>query len=471
MIMKSLAGIALLMSAATAVADDFPMLGGRPDRNMVSPETNLAVSWNSESGMNILWSADLGTDTYGSPAVAGGRVLIGTNNGTPRDPSVRGDRGILMCFSVSDGAFLWQAVHEKLGGGTTQDWPEIGICSTPCIDGDRVFYVSNRAELVCCDAEGFLDGENDGPFTGETLRGKRDADFIWILDMRKELGILPLNASASSPLVRDGRVFVLTGNGADEKTHTVKQPDAPSFISVERATGKLVWKDNSPGDRILAGQWGSPAYGTVAGRPQVVFPGGDGRLYAFDPATGKRLWSFNCKGHEKEPTDSYLVATPAFFEHRVFAALGADPEAGGGPGCLWAIDARGNGDLTEAGGIWNLASPDIGGSISTVAVRDGLVYATEVDGYLNCIDLQTGKRVWRHDFLATVWGSPLVADAKVYVSNEDGEVVVLKEGREKAVLATNRLPGILHGSVVAADGVLFLAAQSRLLAVRKEDPK
>jgi len=112
-----------------------------------------------------------------------------------------------------------------------------------------------------------------------------------------------------------------------------------------------------------------------------------------------------------------------------------------------------------------VAGADFGCSISNVAVHDGLVYADEMGGFTGCVELETGKRVWRHDLLATVWGSPLVADGKVYVRTEDGNVVVFQAGREKKILATNSLPGLLNGTVVAANGTLFLSGQSKLYAV------
>jgi outer membrane protein assembly factor BamB len=462
-----------LLSAGDPVparADDWPMLGGRPDRNMVSPEKNLPATWKEADKKQLKWVAKLGTQTYGNPVVSEGRVFIGTNNGQPRNPAIQGDRGVLMCFSAPDGTFLWQAVHEKLSTGNAEDWVEIGICSTPCVAGDRVYYVSNRAELVCADAEGFADGENDGPFTSESATGAHDADFVWLLDMRKELGISPYQASASSPLVVGDLVFVVTGQGVGDQTHVVKNPEAPSFIAVDRRTGKIAWQDSSPGERILEGQWGSPAYGVVEGRPQVAFPGGDGWLYAFRPATGELLWKFNCKAHEKikngrPETRNQLLATPVYSGSRVLIAVGPNPEAGGTPGALRAIDARKRGDVTGSAELWRTPPKAFGGSISTVAVHEGLVYAIELDGFVDCFELDTGKRVWRHDLLATVWGSPLVADGKVYVRNEDGDVVVLEAGREKKVLATNTLPGLSHGTVVAAGGVLYIAGDKQLYAV------
>lgn len=429
--------LVLLLLTACAGPDDWPMWGGRPDRNMVSAEKNLPETFGEK---NVRWAATMGDQCFSNPVVAGGRVFIGTNNGKPRDPNVKGDRGVLMCFNAADGKFLWQAVHEKLPTGDDEDWRSIGICSTPAVAGDRVYYVSNRAELVCLEA----------------ATGKR----VWLLDMREELGVTPYQASASSPLVADGRVFVVTGHGISGEAHKVKNPASPSFVAVDAATGKVLWQDSSPGERIHNGQWGSPALGD--GR--VYFPGGDGVLYAFNPADGKLLWKLDCLAHEAKRSGDHLVATPVYVDGKVLIATGNNPEDGDGAGCLRAIDARSGKEL------WKLAGKEYGRSIANVAVHEGLVYAVELGGWVGCVEFETGKRLWRHDLLSTVWGSPVVADGRVYVRTGDGDVVVLATEREAKVLATNTLPGLSHGTVTAAGGVVYIAGDSKLYCVAKENP-
>jgi outer membrane protein assembly factor BamB len=442
----------LLLVAIPAHADDWPMLGGRPDRNLVSPEKALPVTFEADKQQkNIKWTANLGHVTYGTPVVSGGRVFVGTNNDQPRDPALKGDKGVLMCFSEADGKFLWQAVHDKLPNPEWYDFTSIGVCSTPCVVGDQLFYVSNRAELIC--------------------RAVQDGKPIWLLDMIKDLGITPCQGVASSPLVVADLVFVVTGQGRHFKKNIVENPKAPSFIAVHRTTGKVVWQDSSPGAKIFAGQWGSPSYAVVDGRAQVVFPGGDGWVYSFDPPTGKLLWKFNCNVHQKYDAEGnpenpdQLLAAPVFAGHRVLIATGIDTDQNG-PGCLRAIDARKSGDVTATAELWRLANEDFATSIATVAVHDGLVYTTEIAGFVNCIELETGKRVWKHDALSTTWGSPLLADGKLYVRTGDEEVLVLQAGREKKLLAKNGgLPSVGNGSVVAANGVLYFAGSKKLYAV------
>src|SRR4029453_16898382 len=208
------------------------------------------------------------------------------------------DRGVLMAFDAADGKLLWQAAYPKLSAGRVNDWPLQGVCSTPTVVGDRLYYVSNRAELVALDTEGFLDGENDGPFTGETDKTDIDADIVWTYDMIGELDVFPHNLAASSPLVVGDLVFVTTGNGVDEGHINIPSPAAPSFIAVNKNTGKLVWEDKSPGEKILHGQWSSPSVGKIGDTVQVIIGQGDGWVRGFEAKTGKKLWEFDLNPKE-----------------------------------------------------------------------------------------------------------------------------------------------------------------------------
>ena len=326
------------------------MWGGTPQRNMASSMTNLPSSWDVAAMTNIKWKAALGDQSYGNPVVAGGKVFVGTNNQNPRNPAITGDKGVLMCFSEADGKFLWQAVTDKLASGEVNDWPEVGVCSSPAVEGNRLYYVTNRGELVCLDTEGFMDGKNDGPYQDEVHKGPTDADIVWKLDMMKELGVFQHNMASSSPIVWGNLVFLETSNGRDASHENIPAPEAPSFIAVDKNTGKVVWQDNSPGDRILHGQWSSPALGEVDGVMQVFFPGGDGWLYGFNALTGQRLWKFdlNPKDAVWPKTRNDAIAAPVFHGGRVYIATGHDPEQGEGVGHLYSIDPRGkSGDITE----------------------------------------------------------------------------------------------------------------------------
>ena len=451
--------------AAPATPQDWPMWGGTSSRNMSSPMTGLPATWDLKTGANIKWKAELGSTSYGNPVVSDGKVFVGTNNANPRNPRITEDKGVLMCFRESDGAFLWQALTDKLEAGKEQDWPEQGIGSSPAVVGKRLYYVTNRAELVALDTEGFADGVNQGPFVDEPAKGPQDADIVWKLDMMKDLGVVPHNLANSSPVVWEDLVFVETSNGRDDEKGTLPAPRAPSFLAVNRLTGKVVWQDSSPGDRILNGQWSSPALGEANGVMQAVFPGGDGWLYAFNARTGAPLWKFdlNPKDAVWPKTRNFGLATPVFHGGRVYMADGQDPESCEGVGHMYCIDASKSGDITESGRVWHYDK--IRRSISTAAIANGLLYIADFSGFLHCLDAATGAPYWTFDMLAAVWGSPLVADGKVYLGDEDGDVIVLEAGKTMKKLAEPNLGSAVYGTAVPANGVLYLMNRSQLIAI------
>jgi outer membrane protein assembly factor BamB len=456
-----LAGIASLPLAS----QDWPMWGGTAQRNMTSAMKNLPEFWDVKSGKNIKWKVQIGLTSYGNPVVAGGKIFLGTNNENPKNPEITGDRGVLMCFRESDGKFLWQAVTDKLDSGWENDFPEQGVCSSPAVEGNRLYYVSNRGELICLDTEGFMDGKNDGPFREEVHKGTSDADIIWKLDMGNQLGVFQLFMANSSPVIWENLVFVETSNGRDSNNEKVPAPNAPSFIAVNKDTGKVVWQDNSPGNGILHGQWASSALGLVDGVQQAFFPGGDGWIYGFNARTGEKLWKFdlNPKDAVWPKTRNYGVSTPVFIDGKVFMSAGQDPDSGIGVGHSYCIDPAHRGDITESGRVWQY--DDIGRSISTAAVADGLVYISDLKGVLHCLDAGTGKPYWTYDMLAPVWGSPLAADGKVYLGDQDGDVTVFKAGKEMKKISEIDMGDSVYSTPVPANGVLYIMTRSELYAI------
>lgn len=467
---------AVILAATQSPPDktgDGPMGGGSPDRNMVSDETGIPAAWDLKTKKNIKWIAPLGTTTYGNPVVARGKIFVATNNGGELRPGIKGDKGVLVCLEESTGKLLWQATHDKLPSGAANDWPEQGIASTPWVSGDRLYYVSNQCQLVCADVDGFLDGENDGPFKDEKYKDKQDADIVWVLDMFNELKVFPHNLANCSPVGSGNLVFVSTSNGMDEGHVKLPSPDAPDLIAVNIKTGKIQWTRGDPGANVLHGQWSSPALGMVRGKPQLIFGGGDGWCYAYEPDTGKRIWKFNLNPQGAKwvqggrGTKNSIISTPVLFDDKVFLAVGQDPEHGDGPGHLYAIDATKRGDVTETGRVWHVGGDDFRRSLSTVAIADGLLYAADLSGFLYCLDVKTGKRHWRHDTFASVWGSPFVVDGKVLLGTTDGEVVILQHGKELKELGVGDMLSTVYTTPVVASGVLYIATNRQLVAIKK----
>ena len=456
----------LALAASDPEGGDWPMWGGTPDRNMVSTMKGLPTTWDVKAKKNVKWVAQLGSQAYGNPVVAGGMVFVGTNNEAMRDPAVKGDKGVLMAFRESDGEFMWQSVHDKLAAGRANDWPFQGVCSSPLVENGVVYYVSNRGELMAVDAQGFRDnGENDGPVTDEKQTRETDADILWRYDMMEELGVQQHNMANSSPVAYENLIFVSTSNGQDESHVNVPAPKAPAIIAVDKTTGKLVWEDNPVGEKILHGQWSSPAVGRIGGVVQVVIGQGDGYVRGYEAATGKRLWEFdlNPKDSVWPKTRNEVISTPVIHENVVFIANGQDPEHGEGVGHLYAIDATKRGDITKTGQIWHYG--DIRRSISTGAIYNGILFYSDFSGFLHAVDTKTGKPLWKHDMFAAIWGSPMVIDGKVYLGDEDGDITILAADRTMKVIAENNMGSSVYSTPIPANGALFIVNRNELYAI------
>lgn len=493
----------LLLALCPALhANDWPMWGGTATRNMVADAKNLPYEINPgtidpetetidlSEAKNVLWTAKLGSQTYGNPVVGSGKVLVGTNNESPRDPSQKGDRGNLMCFDEKTGSFLWQLIVPKLGAGKVSDWEFVGLCSSPAIEGDKAYLITNRAEIMCLDLNGMANG-NDGPFKDEAKYmtadaaspitiGNQHADIIWSFDMREELGTFPHNVSSCSPLVHNGVVYTATSNGMDWSHTNIPAPLAPALVAVDAKTGKLAGEEMSGvTERVLHASWSSPTLAKVNNKEILLWGGGDGYAYGFDPKPVhnkeeeldvlKELWKVDCNPPEYREKDgqpikyatyrgpSEVIGTFVVEDGLSYVVIGQDPEHGDGVGVLNCIDP------TTGKIVWSFK--DIGRSISTPSVKDGLVYIAEYDGDLHCLDAKTGEHHWVHETQSRIWGSTIVADGKVFLPTEDGDLHILATGPEKKVLSTVNFGAPIYSSPIIANDVLYVATMTHLYAI------
>jgi outer membrane protein assembly factor BamB len=472
--------------AGTPPTGDHVMWGGTPFRNMVSGEKNPPTEWDVQTGKNIKWSQVLGSKSYAGPTVADGKVYVGTNNAAKRDPKYvtpegnEIDGGVLMCFDEKDGHL-----------------PGEGLCSTPYAEKDRIWYCSNRCEVICLDVSASEPRE------------------VWKLDMMKELGVFPHNMTASAPVAYGDYIYVETGNGVDDTHKNVVAPQAPGIVCVNKNTGKVVWTNNSAGPNVLHGQWSSAAIAVVKGRPLVIAPLGDAWVYAFDARDGTIVWKF-----DTNPKDSLyipggdggrneVIATPVIFNNRMYIANGQDPEHGTGRAHLWCVDITKAGDVSpelpadpnaakpkpgdelvgnaaavaasrkgkpnpNSGVIWEFGPGEKGTpetdrmhrTISSVAVADGLCFAADFSGFLHCLDANTGKQYWGEDLESYVWGSPYLCDGKVYIGNEDGDVRIFAASKEKKAIASHNMGMAVYGTPVMSHGTMYILGLNRLFAIQ-----
>lgn len=526
---------------------DWPQLGGSSLRNN-TPETaplppswkvgkfdRRSGAWDRSTSENIRWVANLGSQTYGNPVIAGDKVFVGTNNGSGyinRFPAET-DLGCLLAFDRSTGDFLWQHSSEKLDSGRVHDWPLQGICSTPLVEANRLWFVTSRGEVRCLDAEGFRDGKDDGlKQSAEIAENPKEADMIWVYDMMAQLGVSQRNMAASSVTAFGNLLFLQTGNGTGESGEELPAPEAPSFICLDKNTGELVWADNSPGKNILHGQWSSPAIDVIDGVPQAVFAGGDGYIYSFQADRGVEgkptlLWKFDCNPKTSTWTlagdgdRNYIIGTPVIHNQLIYVAVGQDPELGEGEGCLWCIKGSLRGDVSpelamrldgdkrvpiphkipqavdtsqnevaianpNSAAVWKYTGFDLDGdgkvgfeetmhrTLGTVVIAADLLYVIDLAGILHCVDIADwadgnpgrAKAHYTADLLAQSWSSPLVADGRVFIADEDGDIAVFSLGTDANVpIDEINLGTSLYTSPVAAGDTLYITGRDKLFAI------
>ena len=566
---------------AAPQGEDWPTWGRDSTRNMVGNASNLPVEVNPgemndeteeidlSTAKNIRWVIKLGSQSYGNVSVGNGKVFAGTNNESPRDKRNVADRGNLFCIDEKTGKLIWQLIAPKLGARKVSDWEYVGMCSSPAIEEDRLWVITNRGEVVRLDINGMANG-NDGfqdewkyagagyagiaeartlTHEGETRMlagpaatifegltktiealpaqikaaaneeekgekgallkasiGRRKgiwresapktdmfyADILWVFDMRDAddgVGVFPHNVSSCSPLVHGDILYTATSNGVDWSHTNIPGEFIPGLIALDKNTGKLIGEEISGvSERVLHASWSSPAIGKVNGKDMLVWGGGDGFAYGFEPKPVmdedegipilKELWRYdaNPPHYRHKPNGdpikyatykgpNEIIGTTVINKGYVYALSGQDPEHGDGVGMLSCIDPSKKGNISGKA-VWTYDK--IGRSISTPSITDdGLVIAAEYDGDVHCVDAKTGKAYWVHETGSRIWASTLVADGKVYLGTEDGEVVILAATKEKKLLGTIALHAPIYSSAIVANNTIYVGTQTHLYAIGK----
>ena len=463
----------VLASTAPGWAADQPQWGQAWSRNMTSEERGLPDSFDPPTGKNVLWTAELGTETHGTPIIAGGRVYIGTNNGHPRDPAEEGDRGVLMCFDEHTGRFLWQVVYPKRVEDIYFDWPQSGICSPVTVEQDRVYFVNNRGVVICLDV---ADKTNS-----------TSPRVVWQFDLTAGAGIWSHDAAHSSILIHGDYLYLNSGTGVDNTHRKIRTPDAPSLVVLEKLTGRLIARDTERiAPNIFHSTWAAPSMATVQGQLRIFFAAGNGIVYGFDslksgtaptaaPVPLRCVWRFDFDPgapktnvhrftSNRRESPSNFFGMPVIQNDRLYVAGGGDIWWGKNEAWLKCLDATGSGDVTTNALRWSY--PLQKHVMATPAVHDGLAFIGDCGRTFHCVDAETGKACWTNELSGEAWASPLAADGKVYQGTRNGTFYIFAARREKQVLATIDLGRPISSTPTAANGVLYVTTMNRLYALR-----
>ncbi len=506
-------------------ASDWPMLGRDRTHNAVSFEANAPISWQVERqqngktvrpAQNVKWTADLGPQTYGEIVVSDGLVWIGT----VEHRAGKDGGGALVCLREEDGKELFRYVAPRRKEGRVLDWPYSSIANAPLIEGDRLWFTTNRWDVVCLDI---------GPLLASQDKPNRtpadDPVLVWKINMLDDLGIFARGTVMAichtcSVASYGDRLYVITGNGVDEADQ-MPSPDAPSLLCLDKHTGKVLWSDNSPGENILYGQWSSPLVAEIGKYVQVIVPQGDSWIRSFEALSGELLWEFDMNFKEAKwvrggrRNRNIVLAAPVLYKGRIYIASGQHPIDGESEGRLVCLDPTMSGDISSelavngdgnklphrrlqavdpeqgeraipnpnSGLKWEFTKSkpipgedeglsEMHGSVSNVTIANDILIACDFYGAVHCLNVQSGKRYWSYDALSQLYASPLVVDDKIYVPNEDGDVMVFRLSGDPEIAMHDGEPvavcyvgSSVYSSPIFANGTLYVGTRKELIAI------
>jgi outer membrane protein assembly factor BamB len=406
--------LAVILIAAPVAAENWPQWRG-PMLNGVSSEKNLPVKWSAAE--NISWKLAVPERSGSTPIVWGEHLFLNVGEGSELS---------LWAVDRGRGAVRWK---RPLGGGNRRMMKQQMSSPSPVTDGRTVWVMTGTGLLKAFD------------FDGKELWGR---------NIQQDYGRFGLQwGYASSPLLHDDSLFVQVLHGM----HT----DDPSYLlRIDKATGKTLWRVV----RQTAARFESPdAYTTPAllrygTNTEVVITGGD-VVTGHELATGKELW--RADGLNPRNDGSYrIVASPVVLGDMIFAPSRERP--------LLALKSGGRGDVTSSHVLWSFNNgPDV-----PTPVSDGAyLYSINDRGIMYCLDAKTGKTVYGPQRLrnATYSGSAILADGKIYITDEDGVTSVVQAGPKFALLAENDLGDYTLSSPAVSEGQLFVRTASFLYAI------
>lgn len=407
----------VMFSLTIAYAENWPQWRG-PNLNGVSAEKNLPVKWTTAE--NVIWKAPMPGWSGSTPVIWRDRVFLNV---------AEADSLYLWCLDKTKGSVLWKKL---LGSGNVKLRKQNMSSPSPVTDGASVYVLTGT-----------------GILKGFDFSGKE----IWSRDIQKDYGQFGLNwGYASSPLLFEDSLYV-------QVLHGMKTDDPSYVLRIDKKTGKTLWRVERPtmAVRESPDSYATPGLFRKGKSTEIVISGGD-CVTGHDPATGKELWRANGLNPDNDPFHR-VVGSPVIFEDIIYAPSKFKP--------LLALRAGGRGDITTSHLLWSTTNgPDV-----PTPVTDGkYFYIVNDRGIMSCLDARTGAEIYGQQRLkpAAYSGSPVLADGKIYVTNEDGLTTVVKAGPTFEVLAENALEDYCLSSPAISDGQIFIRTAQNLYCIGKK---
>jgi outer membrane protein assembly factor BamB len=430
------------LPAARPSGGDWPSFRGR-EASGIAEKQNLPDTWNPASGENILWRTPIPGLAHSSPIVWGDTLFVTSaisgKGGATFKPGLYGDgdasddrsphRWMLYAIDKRTGKIKWERVAAEGEPRNKRHIKSTYASASPATDGRIVVAWFGSQGIHAYDVDGGL---------------------RWSVDLgRVDMGAYDIPAyewgPASSPIIWNNLVIVQCDTQADS-----------FLLALNAETGETVWKT----DRRELPSWGTPTIVTTAAGPELV-TNASNLVRGYDPRTGRELWSLGGSSKITAPT-------PVFANGLHIVASGRAPERP-----VFAVKAGARGDLTLAKDA--TSSPQIawsktgrGSYMPTPLAYRGIVYMLANNGVLDAYDLETGKEIYRQRLPLVGSGysaSPVAADGKIYLSNEDGEMLVIEAGATFKHIATNSIGEMLMATPALSDGVMYVRGVSTLFAI------
>jgi outer membrane protein assembly factor BamB len=403
-----------ILCVSVVRAENWPQWRG-PSLNGLSNEKNLPWKWSAEEG--VLWKLPMPGFSGSTPVVWRDRIFL----------NVAAENNLyLWAIDRTKGEVVW---WKLLGSGNVKMRKQNMSSPSPVTDGKSVYVMTGTGILKAFD------------FNGKEL---------WSREIQKDYGEFGLNwGYASSPLLYEDALYVQVLHGM--------KTDAPSYVmKVDRKTGKTVWKV----DRPTSAQKESPDSYTTPGllrygkNTELVITGGD-CVTGHSLATGEELWRANGLNPDNNPFYR-IVASPVIFGDTIYAPTRVKP--------LLALRAGGRGDITKSHVLW---STENGPDVPTPVTDGKYFYVVNDKGIMHCLDAKTGAEIYTQQRLkpGAYSASPVLADGKIYVTNEDGLTTVIKAGPKFEILAENALNDYCLSSPAISEGVIYIRTTSHLYAI------
>jgi outer membrane protein assembly factor BamB len=392
-------------------SENWPRFRG-PNGDGLSRARNLPDKW-SESE-NIRWKTPIHDKGWSSPVIWGEQIWVTT-------ATADGKEYFAIALERSSGKIIHDLKLFTVDKPAHCDPYNSYASPTPAVEQDRLYFHFGSYGSGCLDTN-----------TGKTLWLRRD---------------LPCNhhrGPGSSPVVWKNLVF-LTFDGFDRQYVT----------ALDKTTGRTVWKKDRTiqygtdnGDYKKA--YSTPSVFTINGKPQLVSPAAMATI-AYQPEDGEEIWRVYHGGMNE-------AVQPSFGNDLIYVSSGHTPS-------ILAVKAGQTGDLTKTGVTWR--TPKGAPTRSTPVLYGELLFMVSDLGVASCLDAKTGKQIWQERVGRATCSSPILADGKLYLFDEEGRGYVVAASREYKLLATNTLDaGCMATPAIALDAI-YVRTKKHLYCIGK----